>query len=188
MRPLHLALTAVATFALAGCASMGPMEMSVQRGNGPEIVSYVGEEQFKQPAGWAVPGEPSGFVEFYLARGSLFQNTTVRRGAPEGLKGLVYSPKAGESEIMYSYKDSGTDHVRFAVPAGQQFFALQHSGGQFIPLRVSVEPGKITPVSVWWARDKGLGVLSTYTLDAQPFRAVDVVSGPLQRQRHPRSE
>jgi hypothetical protein len=176
MRKFLIVLAAM----LAACGAA-----HAQRPNS-DFIGFGPEAVFKEPAGWAAEGEPSGYVEFYMARGSFFRNTTIRRGTPPGSRAQVYAKTYGEYETVNGYEDGVTDHVRFKVPAGPQYFVLEYPGGLFYPMTVNVALGKITPVSIWWVKDTGIFSVK-YALDAHPFPPVDPVMGPVQQQRHPRS-
>lgn len=158
-----------------------------QRGGDFPLIGFGQESVFKEPAGWAVEGQPFGYVEFWMARGSVFRNSIIRRGTPPGSRAQVYAKTYGEYEVLNAYDDGVTDHVRFKVPARAQYFVLEYPGGLFFPVTINVAPGKITPVSVWWVRDQGLFSGVKYALDAHQFAPVDPVIGPLPQQRHRRS-
>jgi hypothetical protein len=168
---------------------VGDVAQAQQRG-GPDfpIIGFGQESVFKEPGGWAVEGEPSGYVEFWMARGSFFKNTTIRRGTPPGSRAQVYAKTSAEFAVLNAYDEGITDHVRFKVPTGSQYFVLEYPGGLFFPVTINVAPGKITPVSVWWVKDQGLFSGIKYALDAQQFAPVDPVMGPIPQQRHRRSQ
>jgi hypothetical protein len=195
MRSLHLILAAAATFALSACA-IDPSALQLNpslQGLGAadfERISSIGEGEFKERSGWAVPGEPSGFVEFYMARGSAQTTTSIRRGTPPGSRAQVYAENPNENAQIKSDSDpqGATDHVRFSVPTGPQYFVLEYPGGLFYPMTVNVEADRITPVSIWWVRDAfAITTAAKFSLDGHAFPSVAKVYGPLQRQRHPRS-
>jgi hypothetical protein len=194
MRLSHLALAAAATLALSACSfdpsglQLNPSLQGLGEADFNRIAS-IGEGEFIERAGWAVPGGPSGFVEFYMARGSAQSITSIRRGTPPGSRAQVYAENPNENaRIKMDSQDGQTDHVRFAVPTGTQYFVLEYPNGLFYPMTVNVEADRITPISVWWVRDAfAITTAAKFSLDAHAFPAVPKVYGPLQRQRHPRS-
>lgn len=194
MRVPHLAV-AVAALALSAC-SIDPAALQLNpslQGLGEadfNRIASIGEGEFIERSGWATPGQPSGFVEFYMARGSAQTTTLIRRGTPPGSRAQVHAENPNENAKIRSDSDpqGATDHVRFAVPAGIQYFVLQYPDGLFYPMTVNVEADRITPVSIWWVRDaSAITTAAKFALDAHALPTVPTVFGPLQRQRHPRS-
>lgn len=194
MRLVHLAVSA-ATLALAGCAidpaalQLNPSLQGLGEADFNRIAS-IGDGEFIERSGWAEPGQPSGFVEFYMARVTTQTTTLIRRGTPPGSRAQVYAENPNENAKIKADSDpqGATDHVRFAVPTGVQYFVLQYPDGLFYPMTVNVEADRITPVSIWWVRDSfAITTAAKFALDAHAFPAVPKVYGPLQRQRHPRS-